>query len=103
MGKKLLMLLGAFLVIYLLNFSYRTGSYVAVDGYDLDPCLGGSVNGGGVVLVINGGEDQGFRARFHCIGHHLVLGFVVLLGFGTGDGEFQVIFCGGGLCSGKDG
>ena len=36
----------------------RIGGYVAVNGHDLQPGLSGSIDGSGVVLIVDGGENQ---------------------------------------------
>ena len=83
--------------------AHRVGVHVAVDGHDLDPRPGGLVNGLGVVLVVDGGKDQGLGSGLHGVGHHLVLGFVVLLRLGTQNVQREVILCGRGLGPGKNG
>ena len=56
------------------------------------PGGGRRVDGGGVVLVVDGGKHQRFSPGVHGLGHHAVLGLVILLGLGAGDVQLDVVF-----------
>ncbi len=83
--------------------AHMTGAHAAVDGHDVHTALGGRVDGGGVLLVADGGKNDGLRSVLHRPVDHPVLGLVVLLRLRAGNGQVQVVLRGGRPGPGKDG
>ena len=67
--------------------AHLVGVHAAVDGYDLEPGLGGGVNGSGIFFLVNGGKHNGLRPGPHRLRDQPVLGLVVLLRLRTGDAQ----------------
>ena len=81
---------------------HMTGVDLRVDVDDNDPRLRGGVDGGGVCLVVDGGEDDGLGTVGNGILDQGILPLKIFLVFGGCDDQINIIFGGRRLCAGKN-